>query len=559
MTHEHQIMLNRREPPYFDNAPCRIEETCHQSYRLLFPYEEEVLTEGLWWIIDRRNGRWKTLGSGITDPEDEHSSRANTPRTSICSSPSSGLARTPQMSVKKMDTMVAQLDAIVTLPSSPIYGESSMPYEASAKECCNGQQSETAEERESNTNSRNLRASQDPDQKRPSDMPIIIPWREKRFFDSFCINGDLCKVKALLDASSQPRRLLEETEYEEDKPSIIKACEAGQFEMVDFMVSQEVNIDAPDPLGNTALMRAVYYGYGATAKSLIQAGASLTACNNKGESVVDVARRGLALQQALNSTERRSQRSLNPSVPDLWSRQDLAQKARNIEILDDIVELYEFRQSAVYASVALLELQRAGFPATKKFSGVKRACANAQAIGELMRENFNTPVSSQCKTIACLTRGDTLPPTFAVSGWPCALYPPEDHQHINWEDKIFQLVDALGHPLPRSRKDFGRDGRYFACHAEKHLLTHLIWNHTTTLGDADELGELCTVEPRSLSKLRADIFIYQPASAKPAVCESCLIFCDEISQEFGLRLRLWAVGEKATYLHRRWPMGSLHL
>lgn len=40
------------------------------SYRLLFLFEDDPLTEGLWWEVDRENNRWRTVGWTVEDPDD---------------------------------------------------------------------------------------------------------------------------------------------------------------------------------------------------------------------------------------------------------------------------------------------------------------------------------------------------------------------------------------------------------------------------------------------------------------------------------------------------------
>ena len=126
----------------------------------------------------------------------------------------------------------------------------------------------------------------------------------------------------------------------------------------------------------------------------------------------------------------------------------------------------------------------------------------------------------------------------------------EDLSNTHLERKIFQLVDIIMHDLPLSFKDHGVEGRFFACHAEKQLLTYLIWHRTTCLGNAKtlELQDAGTLEDTLIR-----IYVYQPAQAKPQVCDDCLAFCSEVAMTFGFRLQLWAVGEKNTYLYRSWP------
>ena len=43
--------------------------TCCRGYRLIFPFEQEQFTNGLWWELDRTRNCWRTIGWGVDNPE----------------------------------------------------------------------------------------------------------------------------------------------------------------------------------------------------------------------------------------------------------------------------------------------------------------------------------------------------------------------------------------------------------------------------------------------------------------------------------------------------------
>lgn len=53
--------------------------TFSKSYRLLFPFEEDPETEGMWWEVDHRNKRWRTVSWRIYDPESCESCKDTSP------------------------------------------------------------------------------------------------------------------------------------------------------------------------------------------------------------------------------------------------------------------------------------------------------------------------------------------------------------------------------------------------------------------------------------------------------------------------------------------------
>lgn len=113
------------------------------------------------------------------------------------------------------------------------------------------------------------------------------------------ITEDSARFRAILLAYQAWQRHVDDDENALYKSVLIKACEAGYEEIVDFVVRQNVDLEAIDDEGNTALMCAMHHGHGSIARTLVRAGASLTVRNQNVESIVEVAKRALGLATSL--------------------------------------------------------------------------------------------------------------------------------------------------------------------------------------------------------------------------------------------------------------------
>lgn len=97
-------------------------------------------------------------------------------------------------------------------------------------------------------------------------------------FQAALRNGDFQKVETLI--SEQPNFVNEPDER--GYPPIVMAAYHNQINVVDLLLKNQVNIDAVDPSGNTALMGTCFKGFEVVTEQLIKAGANLNAQNGNG-------------------------------------------------------------------------------------------------------------------------------------------------------------------------------------------------------------------------------------------------------------------------------------
>ncbi|XP_029019226.1 myotrophin [Betta splendens] len=96
-------------------------------------------------------------------------------------------------------------------------------------------------------------------------------------------NGDLDEVKSKLTAADVNRTL------EGGRKPLHYAADAGEVEVVDFLISMGADVNAPDKHGITPLMAACYEDHFACVKVLLEKGADKNQKGPDGISLLDAA------------------------------------------------------------------------------------------------------------------------------------------------------------------------------------------------------------------------------------------------------------------------------
>jgi Ankyrin repeats (3 copies) len=374
--------------------------------------------------------------------------------------------------------------------------------------------------------------------------------KEKELFDSCCVTNDVETAQSIIERSKNQEVLINEVTTS-GGPILLAACEEGHLEVVHFLLKHNPHLEATNESGKTALTTSISNGYGRIACMLIRAGARMGVVNIDGQTLLDLSRHALERHEDFRRLE------LHPVYADSVATQTRLPKLElEISAFRDIIEECEIQEGKRLAErkrqrlVRLHgEYQANRFIETKSFD-------QAEIISEMLRKMARTPRPSEWKTIACLARGIVLPYTLAVSGYSDGPFGSHDGalDRPTWTQKVFQLADLLEHELPRDPHDKeGRPGSFYACHAEKQALSFMLWNHTTALGDVDEAAQLDCFEAPALSRLHAEIFVWQPARKQPYVCPDCSKFCAKAAQRFNMSLSLLLVHESDVELTLSWP------
>jgi hypothetical protein len=455
-----------------------------QDYRLLFPFEEDPETEGLWWELDRQGERWRTVSWTIYDPEYYVQNEGT---------PSEGLKLEVPDDTESITRALTGLSI--------------------------------------DRNSREMN-------------------HLKLELESFCVNNDLQEAREILHRVDGAAALINKKLFIEDKPLLLAVAEDGHGDMVELLLQYGANTEARDDEGNTALLRALYYGRGTLARKLMLAGADTEASNDAGDTVLHVARMAL---QAQKEHMRYNKLTIDREDDDIFEfgeelrarlKKTLQKIAEEVDVLQGIIESCNEAKALRQLATRLRKVGELFGEEQAAYVESHGALDHDALLARLLSRVADTPRKSEWKTVACMVRGEALPWVFAVSGYLSPALPGSDGtlHRPTWIHRVFEVAKTIGYDLKSDYRDESdRPGSYLACHSEKQLLAHFLWNHTTAFGRANLSASsnlLRNSETPTMTKLHAKLYVCQPGQGKADVCPDCMDFCRKVVQHYGFRLTL---------------------
>jgi hypothetical protein len=489
-----------------------------RDYRLLFPFEEDPETEGMWWELDYHKKRWRTVSWRTYDPEYWETCNARKP-------PLENDER------QDSDNRISEGEDI-----NIVNAFSGLTVEEAT----------TQTKQDARYESASLKAGDHvADSERPlPGLTIGTGRRRKLLFDSVCVSNMLADARTILVETTDAWKLINGKGLD-GKPLLVSVVEEGHEDVAKFLLGNGAELESKDWDGNTALLRALHFGRGIIAEQLIASGANIDAVNNDGETVWDIARASLELQKESARIEHMMIHPREPPLVRIHSntnrlQMNLDARKKEIVALQQTIKSYEQRQMR---EQLVVQLQKIG-----QMYGEEQARAVKQhgelddqaLIVRLLAQVMDTPRDTEWKTVACLVRGTVFPWIFAVSGYLTSVSDGTLHRPT-WKERVFDLANVIGHDLKADSRDgTEKEGSFFACHSEKQLLAYFIWSHTTHLCPDDQVS-LRRSETQQISKLHVEIYVGQPGQNKAEVCSDCYAFCQRIISHFGIRLTLKGV------------------
>ncbi|OQN95697.1 hypothetical protein B0A48_18445 [Cryoendolithus antarcticus] len=288
----------------------------HLDYRLLFPFEDDPETEGMWWEVDYHKKRWRTVSWQMYDPEHWQACHYPKPQTAI--------SVQDEMNIVDKFTGLTLADPEVRIK-----------YKA---------RNESA----SQTAAKDATILSRP----PSGLTgNTEPTSDKRskLFDSFCVSNSLEDAQKVLVEAANAKKLVNGEKLLNGQPLLLAVVEEGHRNVVEFLLNHGAELDSRDWNGNTALLRALGVGRGTLAETLIAARANFNASNNDGLTIKDIARASLELQEESARIEYMMVHPREPPLVHIGVDNDRLQKnldARRKEIcaLQQIIACCEQRQ-----------------------------------------------------------------------------------------------------------------------------------------------------------------------------------------------------------------------
>jgi hypothetical protein len=172
--HRHSTTLPEKDRPNSRIAHCRYTydtngDTEQKSITLVYPFETKKIATDLWWVLDRVQRCWRTVGWGIEDDEQ-------------------GSESTPS------DTS-SQTERRASSPTTAIPGDVNDEADPDADELLSGLRNLNLEARRNN--------------------------EEKIWFDTYCLNNDVASAKLMLESAEDSQALVREQADSGDKPILL--------------------------------------------------------------------------------------------------------------------------------------------------------------------------------------------------------------------------------------------------------------------------------------------------------------------------------------------------
>ena len=244
------------------------------DYRLVFPFQEDPETEGMWWAIDYQRTRWRTISWTTYDPE----------YWEDCRDPEAHTNENAQNELEVRTAVEDVTDITHALSGLTVDGPETQTNDGTR----NDSESQTAVE--DITDDINALSS----------LPVSAQrLRDQRheMFCSLCVCNFIEEARRMLAEAADAYTLINGDMRVEDKPLLLAVVEEGHDEIVDILLQHGAALESKDGYGNTALLRALHFGRGLLAERLISVGADTNATNNDSETVSNTARASLEAQK----------------------------------------------------------------------------------------------------------------------------------------------------------------------------------------------------------------------------------------------------------------------
>jgi hypothetical protein len=140
------------------------------------------------------------------------------------------------------------------------------------------------------------------------------------------------------------------------------------------------------------------------------------------------------------------------------------------------------------------------------------------------------------RTVAILHEGGLSKPIIAVSGWERDSMSGLDYliKGEKWTEEVRKLCKDIGHDLESHNWDMNQEGRYYACHAEKQVMTYFLKKHSVRRQDTVE--RLQTLQPQQHPQ-EAWIAL----DSKP--CDDCIIFQGAVQDAYDVTFHFEGMGK----------------
>lgn len=294
----------------------------------------------------------------------------------------------------------------------------------------------------------------------------IEPFEQKSILQpiSDCVTGDTRAVQRYLETSNEVQLFVQGRDSM-GKTTLISAAAEQASDMVSLLIEHEADVNAVDNHGRSALMEAALFGWVDNVKVLLQHNADRSIRDDNNRLAID-----LAGNHYRNRRERyvRTRGGLSsPLNQQLGYMEDTFKRDIDRQEIVRLLSGENRKSKIVFGSPPTLSL-------SKSYSFTPSPMQDSLILHGPIEEY---PITRCWKTVARLERGGKFPSIGAMSGWSHGSVQSLRVDGRQWTDDVFYISKVAGHLLPPDRYDWGKDGQYKACHAEKQLIAYLLDRH----------------------------------------------------------------------------------
>ena len=238
-----------------------------KQYRLIFPFEDDEATQGLWWESDGEHHRWRMIGWKAYDPEYEQA----------------------------IVTQAGCADGISRQHGSTKTEDIS---EAASEEDPDNKDSDDLSSSFARMGIRSHRTREE-----------MATREERQWFVCYCLCNEYEPARTMLYTSANRVELVQKACAFTGKSILHMVCEEGHINIVNLLLRNGASLETRDFEKNTPLLSALDFGRVDVVSRPVRAGANTTVTNRSGSSFIGKAREALSWQE--------EQRKYNQRIIDL--------------------------------------------------------------------------------------------------------------------------------------------------------------------------------------------------------------------------------------------------
>ncbi|KAL4899114.1 hypothetical protein BDW74DRAFT_171787 [Aspergillus multicolor] len=280
--------------------------------------------------------------------------------------------------------------------------------------------------------------------------PDTKPFEQKAILGAIsdCVLGYTDALDQYLETSPEATLFIRGRDSD-GKTTLVYAAAEQSSEMVSLLIEHGADTNAVDNHGRSALMEAALWGRVENVKVLLEHGANKDSRDDENRAAVDFA------QDSYRNRQERYQRAGGNATHS--SKQRLV-----------------YNEDTFKRDIDRREIVHLLGGENMKYSFKPSPLQNSRVLHGPIQEY---PITKCSATVARLERGGRFPSIGSMSGWAHSSMQGLRVDSRHWRNDVFYISELVVHRLPPHPCDHGRDGQFYACHAEKQLIAYFIDRH----------------------------------------------------------------------------------